>query len=65
MYILHYVFIFVILLNIKYFLQRVDIFLHSLFMYEIRHNLRNVKIRCIDVKIERGEEKLFLTQDDE
>ena len=56
MYVLHYVFIFVILRNIKYFLRRVHIFLRSLFMYEVRENLRNVKIRCIDVKIEGGEE---------
>ena len=45
---------FVILRNIKYFLRQVHIFLRSLFMYEIRQNLRNVKIQCIDVKIEKG-----------
>ena len=54
MYVLQYVFTFVILCNIKYFLRRVHIFLRSFFMYEIRQNLQNVKIRCIDVKIERG-----------
>ena len=54
MYVLHYIFTFVILRNIKYFLWRVHIFLRSLFMYEIRQNLRKVKIQCIDDKIERG-----------
>ena len=56
MYVLHYVFTFIILRNIKYFLRQVHIFLRSLFMYEIRQNLRNIKIRCIDDKLERGEE---------
>ena len=50
--ILDYVFTFVILHNIKYFLQRLDILLRSLFSLEIRQNLRNVKLRCIDSKIE-------------
>ena len=56
MYILHYVFTFVILHNIKYFLRRLYIFLRSLFMSEIRQNLRNVKLQCIGGKIEGGEE---------
>ena len=41
--------------NIKYFLRRLYIFLRSLFVSEIRQNLRNIKLRCIDGKIE-GEE---------
>ena len=56
MYILHYIFMFVILHNIKYFLWRLYIFLRSLFMLEIRQNLRNVKLRCIGGKTEGGEE---------
>ena len=54
--ILDYVFTFVILHNIKYFLRRLYIFLRSFFVSEIRQNLRNVKLRCIDGKIEGGEE---------
>ena len=56
MYVLQYVFTFVILCNIKYFLRRLYIFLQSIFASEIRQNLRNVKLRCIDGKIEGGEE---------
>ena len=52
--ILHYVFTFVILHNIKYFLRWLYIFLRSLFTSEIRQNLRNVKLRCIDGKIVGG-----------
>ena len=57
MYILHYVFTSVILRNIKYFLRRLYILLRSLCTFEIRQNLRNVKLRCIDIKIEGGGEE--------
>ena len=52
--VLHYIFTFVILHNIKYFLRRLYIFLRSLFASKIRQNLRNVKLRCIDGKIKGG-----------
>ena len=50
--ILHYVFMFVILHNKKYFLQRLYIFLRCFFTLEIREKLQNVKLWGIDGKIE-------------
>ena len=57
--ILDYVFTFVILHNIKYFLRRLYIFLRSLFTSEIKKNLRNVNLRCIDGKIEGVKNNYF------